>query len=80
MPYSEHQLKKHLDLMEEKQREENPNIGVQKLRLVAIVETQEEADMLNIEKMNKGGSRGSNQTHNLDSGYGSEDKPNYKTI
>ena len=59
---------------------ETSNKGKKVTKLVAIVSSQEEADLLNIDKMNKIGSKGSNQTHNLDSGYGSEDHPNFKTI
>ena len=44
------------------------------------MDTQEEADALNLHLMNVKITSQSNLTHNLGSGYGSEDLPNKKKI
>lgn len=72
MPFSELQIKKHLELLKQKPTDGKQNSP----KLVAVVETAEEAEALNIKIMNQRAAHlSSNQTHNLGSGYGSEDIP-----
>ena len=49
MPFSEYQLKRHLEIQNKKEVEQNNGEAV---KLVAVVETQEEADALNVQIMN----------------------------
>ena len=72
MPFSESVVKSHLDIITHRNVEKEI---AEIAKLVAIVDTVEEADAINLQIINQRPYLGSNQTHNLASGYGSEDVP-----